>query len=81
MDKNGEQRRVAYNDQVQQGVDKGTEYKDRVTMDANYSLVIRAVDVSDERTFSCQVTSASGSGSGVTQLKVYGEIQTTRSPS
>ncbi|KAJ7303981.1 hypothetical protein JRQ81_011497 [Phrynocephalus forsythii] len=71
MDKNGEQRRVAYSDQAQRGVDKGTEYKDRVSVDSSYSLVIKAVDVSDERTFSCQVTSSSGSGSGVTQLKVY----------
>uniref|UniRef100_A0ABM5ETE6 Basal cell adhesion molecule n=1 Tax=Pogona vitticeps TaxID=103695 RepID=A0ABM5ETE6_9SAUR len=75
-DRNGEQRRVAYNDQVQQGVDRGTEYKDRVTMDTNYSLVIKSVDVSDERTFSCQVTSSSGTGTGATQLKVYDPPET-----
>ncbi|XP_063168599.1 basal cell adhesion molecule [Candoia aspera] len=70
-DKNGEQRRVAYSDKGQVGVDRGTEYTDRVFMDANYSLVINAIDVSDEKPFFCQVTSTSGSGMGVTQLKVF----------
>uniref|UniRef100_A0A8D2L5F0 Ig-like domain-containing protein n=2 Tax=Varanus komodoensis TaxID=61221 RepID=A0A8D2L5F0_VARKO len=40
-------------------------------MDPNHSLVIQAAAVADERAFSCQVTSSSGSGMGVTQLKVY----------
>ncbi|KAM6427841.1 basal cell adhesion molecule isoform 1-T1 [Liasis olivaceus] len=70
-DKNGEQRRVAYSDKGQVGVDRGTEYTDRVFMDANYSLVITAIDVNDEKPFFCQVTSTSGSGNGVTQLKVF----------
>ncbi|XP_062996524.1 basal cell adhesion molecule isoform X2 [Elgaria multicarinata webbii] len=70
-DKNGEQRRVAYSDQGRQGVDRATEYTDRVSMDPSHSLVIQAAAVSDERAFSCQVTSTSGNGMGVTQLKVY----------
>ncbi|KAF7242432.1 Basal cell adhesion molecule, partial [Varanus komodoensis] len=73
-DKNGELRRVAYSDQGQQGVDQDTEYTGRISMDPNHSLVIQAAAVADERAFSCQVTSSSGSGMGVTQLKVYGEF-------
>nr|XP_034973928.1 basal cell adhesion molecule isoform X1 [Zootoca vivipara] len=72
-DKNGEQRRVAYSVQGQHGVDRGTEYTDRASMEASYSLVIKAAEVIDERAFSCQVTAGTaGSGMGVTQLKVYG---------
>ncbi|XP_061453862.1 basal cell adhesion molecule [Rhineura floridana] len=72
-DKNGEQRRVAYSDQGQQGMDRGTEYTDRASMNSNHSLVIKAAEVVDERVFSCGVTAGpGGSGTGVTQLKVYG---------
>ncbi|XP_053124141.1 basal cell adhesion molecule isoform X2 [Hemicordylus capensis] len=72
-DKNGQQRRVAYTDQGRQGVDRSTEYSDRVSMDADNSLVIKEVGVSDERTFSCQVTAGTaGIGTGSAQLKVYG---------
>ncbi|XP_015682670.1 basal cell adhesion molecule-like, partial [Protobothrops mucrosquamatus] len=71
LDKNGEQRRVAYNEKGKVGVDRGTEYTDRVFMDANNSLVITAIDVNDEKFFSCQVTSGSGSDTGRTQLKVF----------
>ncbi|XP_058051672.1 basal cell adhesion molecule [Ahaetulla prasina] len=71
MDKNGRQQRVAYNEKGKVGVDRGTEYTDRVFMDANNSLVITAIDVNDEKFFSCQVTSGSGSDTGRTQLKVF----------
>lgn len=74
MDKTGrQQQRVAYNDKGKVGVDRGTEYTDRVFMDANNSLVITAIDVNDEKFFSCQVTSRSGSDTGRTQLKVFGK--------
>ncbi|XP_042296545.1 basal cell adhesion molecule isoform X2 [Sceloporus undulatus] len=75
-DKNGVQRRVAYDDGGQQGMDAGTEYKDRASMDSSHSLVIQAADVSDERTFSCQVTTTSGTGVGETQLKVFDPPET-----
>ncbi|KAM3829399.1 basal cell adhesion molecule [Vipera latastei] len=71
MDKSGEQRRLAYNEKGKLGVDKGTEYTHRIFMDANNSLVITAIDVNDEKFFSCQVTSGSGSDTGRTQLKVF----------
>ncbi|XP_026546373.1 basal cell adhesion molecule-like [Notechis scutatus] len=71
MDRNGGQQRVAYNVKGTVGVDRGTEYTDRVHMDSNNSLVITSIDVSDEKLFSCQVTSNSGSDTGRTQLKVF----------
>ncbi|XP_066495162.1 basal cell adhesion molecule [Tiliqua scincoides] len=73
MDRNGEHRRVAYSEENRRGVDTGTEYTDRVSMDADNSLVIRAVEVSDERNFTCRVmSSTSGSSGGAAHLKVYG---------
>ncbi|XP_013921950.1 PREDICTED: basal cell adhesion molecule-like [Thamnophis sirtalis] len=72
MDKTkSKQLRVAYNDKGKVGVDRGTEYTERVFMDANNSLVITAIDVNDEKLFSCQVTSGFGSDTGRTQLKVF----------
>ncbi|KAJ6663875.1 hypothetical protein lerEdw1_009956 [Lerista edwardsae] len=72
-DRNGEHRRVAYSEDGHRGVDKGTDYTDRVSMDADNSLVIRAMEVSDERNFTCRVmASASGSSEAAAHLKVYG---------
>ncbi|XP_067317704.1 basal cell adhesion molecule-like [Anolis sagrei] len=68
---NRTQQRIAYDERGKQGVDVGTEYKDRVSMDAEHSLVIRAAEVGDEREFLCQVTTSSGTDVGVTQLKVF----------
>lgn len=70
---------MAYSEDGRRGVDKGTDYTDRVAMDADDSLVIRAVEVSDERNFTCRVmASASGSSEVNAHLKVYGEAPTFR---
>ncbi|XP_015263359.1 PREDICTED: basal cell adhesion molecule [Gekko japonicus] len=71
-DKNGEQRRMAFSDQDRREVDKNTEYTDRILMDDDYSLVIKAADVSDERAFTCRVMAGvAGDAGGTAQLKVY----------
>ncbi|KAL8219735.1 UNVERIFIED_CONTAM: hypothetical protein K2H54_032323 [Gekko kuhli] len=71
-DKNGEQRRVAFSQQDRREVDKNTEYTDRILMDGDYSLVIKAADVSDERAFTCRVMAGvAGDAEGTAQLKVY----------
>ncbi|XP_060114344.1 basal cell adhesion molecule [Heteronotia binoei] len=71
-DKNAEQRRVAFSEQGHREVDKNTEYTDRIFMDADYSLVIKAADVSDERAFTCRVMAGvAGDAGGTAQLKVY----------
>ncbi|KAG8433880.1 hypothetical protein GDO86_012303 [Hymenochirus boettgeri] len=50
----------------------GTEYTDRVSVNSDFSLVIRDVQVSDERKFFCKVSAGSeGSSEGVANLKVY----------
>nr|XP_056703753.1 basal cell adhesion molecule [Euleptes europaea] len=72
MDKNGEQRRVALSEQDVRKVDGNTEYTDRIFMDDDYGLVIKAADVSDERAFTCRVTTGTaGDSVGTAQLKVY----------
>ncbi|KAG8143765.1 hypothetical protein E2320_000941 [Naja naja] len=60
MDKYGGQQRVAYNENGKVGVDRGTEYTDRVHMDSNNSLVIPSIDVSDEKLFFCQIAMCTG---------------------
>lgn len=65
---------MAFSEQGRREVDKNTEYTDRIFMDNDYSLVIKAADVSDERAFTCRVMAGvAGDAGGTAQLKVYGE--------
>ncbi|XP_078538305.1 cell surface glycoprotein MUC18 isoform X2 [Lissotriton helveticus] len=49
-----------------------TEYKDRITVLPNFTLVIREVTVQDERTFVCQIgAGVVGFAEGRTELRVF----------
>ncbi|XP_059824741.1 basal cell adhesion molecule-like isoform X2 [Hypanus sabinus] len=72
LTRNNNRERIAYKDRTNSIVDPSTEFTDRVSVDANYSLTISPVQLQDERSFLCQVIAgAAGSHEGKTDLKVY----------
>ncbi|XP_048357670.1 LOW QUALITY PROTEIN: basal cell adhesion molecule [Sphaerodactylus townsendi] len=71
MDKNGEQRRVAFCEQDTRKVDKNTEYTNRIFIDDDYGLVIKAAELSDERALPQKYVMAERGTSRAAQVKVY----------
>ncbi|XP_028678701.1 basal cell adhesion molecule isoform X2 [Erpetoichthys calabaricus] len=72
VDRSNERIRIAYRNEKQAGVDKNTEMSERISVDKDSSLVISPVELTDERTFYCQVTAGiAGSGEGISNLRVF----------
>lgn len=71
--------RIFYGDGSQQMVDNGTEYSGRVEVTSDQQgsrLLIRDVQLSDEREFFCQVNGlAAGNAEGKTHLRVFAPPQ------
>ncbi|XP_078093175.1 basal cell adhesion molecule-like [Mustelus asterias] len=72
VNKNGQRTRIAYKDATSSVTDPATDYSDRVTMDDDDTLSISQVQLTDEKTFLCQVIAgAAGSQEGKTELRVF----------
>ncbi|XP_043936610.1 basal cell adhesion molecule isoform X2 [Protopterus annectens] len=70
--KNGLRERIAFRDLTSSKIDVHTDYTDRIIVQPDYTLTVSNVRLIDERIFYCQVTAgSSGSGVGMTNLKVY----------
>ncbi|XP_049439197.1 basal cell adhesion molecule isoform X1 [Epinephelus fuscoguttatus] len=72
IEEQGKRQRVAFSQGGQGKADDGTPLTGRVTIGADATLTISAVQPSDELVYYCQVTGGpSGVGDGATMLKVF----------
>uniref|UniRef100_F6V7N4 Basal cell adhesion molecule (Lutheran blood group) n=1 Tax=Xenopus tropicalis TaxID=8364 RepID=F6V7N4_XENTR len=71
-DQYGDPQRIASYSNGRSITDPGTQYSDRVSVNAELSLVINDVRVEDERSFLCKVNAGSeGTAKGSADMKVY----------
>ncbi|XP_051895667.1 cell surface glycoprotein MUC18-like [Pristis pectinata] len=68
-----QRQRIYFQDMDIRNIDPKTDYTHRISVDENYTLTIKPVEVEDARVFFCQVGAGPvGNGEAATELRVYG---------